>query len=406
VRFHTVTRPKSLGVILAFGILLALVPPASPAAPATQSVVPFELIGNHIYVPIEVAGEAGAPAQTMRFIFDSGATALITPPAARILGVAPHGDVPMRGTGEAVEHGQVARMASLRLGSAALSRVRTGVLPLPPAITDVGPGPPVAGIVGQEFLRRYVVRIDYVNRALTLIAPDTYVTPTLGRAIPCTIRDGMPEVRGDLDGRSLDFVIDTGNSTSIALLTPYVEREHLRDEYSRRVHLILGRGVGGYFRGDASRSAAFVLGGFRLHDQIVDLSSQRAGFFASPGLDGNLGTGVLRNFTVTLDYPHSIVYVEPNADFDAPASFDRSGMYVERDGEDFVVVEVQSDAPAAEAGVEAGDRIVAIDGKPARDYRAARIGELLSGPAGRRIALEIGRGEATRSVVLTLRNLI
>ncbi|MBV8150593.1 MAG: aspartyl protease family protein [Candidatus Eremiobacteraeota bacterium] len=399
-------RPARFLAVALLWLLVASSAAVSRDAAATASVVPFELIGNHIYVPIEARGTAGGPVQTMRFVFDSGATALLTPQAAHALGLEPHGDVPMRGSGEDVEHGQRTRVAALRLGSATLNDVRAGVLSLPAAVTELGSGPPVGGLIGQEFLRRYVVKIDYVNRLLTLASPSEFVTPTAGRAIPCTINGGMPVVSAELDGRTGTFVIDTGNSTSIALLTPYVEREHLREFYASHVHRILGRGVGGYFHGDAARAASFVIGGFALHDQIVDLSSQRAGFFASTSVDGNLGTGVLRNFTVTLDYPHRMVYLDPDLVFDAPPSFDRSGMYLERDGEDFRVVEAMSDAPAGEAGLEAGDRIVEIDGKPARDYLAARIGETLSGPAGRKLALEVVHGTSPRSVVLVLRNLI
>ncbi len=63
--------------------------------------------------------------------------------------------------------------------------------------------------------------------------------------------------------------------------------------------------------------------------------------------------------------------------------------------------------PAAEAGLEAGDRIVAVDGlAPARLGLHALRTRLRERPAGTRVRLEVRRGDAVRHVTLVLRDLV
>lgn len=63
------------------------------------------------------------------------------------------------------------------------------------------------------------------------------------------------------------------------------------------------------------------------------------------------------------------------------------------------IEEVYPGAPAEEAGLAAGDRIVAVDGAPVRSFDAAR--GLLAGLPGEQVTLTVGRGGETREVELT-----
>ncbi|HEV2042820.1 MAG TPA: PDZ domain-containing protein [Casimicrobiaceae bacterium] len=57
-------------------------------------------------------------------------------------------------------------------------------------------------------------------------------------------------------------------------------------------------------------------------------------------------------------------FFEKNADYGRPDIAGRSGMWLERTERGFEVVDVVAGSAADEAGLKAGDLIVAIDGKP------------------------------------------
>lgn len=75
-------------------------------------------------------------------------------------------------------------------------------------------------------------------------------------------------------------------------------------------------------------------------------------------------------------------------------------------GRRIVVEEVASGTPGAEAGVRAGDVIVAVDGEPADGLDLGRIEGLLEGPSGATRTLRVRRGDELLTLVVVLRRLI
>ena len=72
-----------------------------------------------------------------------------------------------------------------------------------------------------------------------------------------------------------------------------------------------------------------------------------------------------------------------------------------RDGE-LVVVAPVADSPGERAGIRPGDRIVEIDGAPARSLGAQEASRRMKGPAGTTVRLTILREGSTRPLVLAL----
>ncbi|MCB5182908.1 S41 family peptidase [Streptomyces antimicrobicus] len=70
-----------------------------------------------------------------------------------------------------------------------------------------------------------------------------------------------------------------------------------------------------------------------------------------------------------------------------------------RDGR-IQVARVQPDGPAARAGIVAGDRLLAVDGRDVTGLAAADVVALLRGPAGTPVELRLGRGEEVRTAAL------
>jgi len=66
-----------------------------------------------------------------------------------------------------------------------------------------------------------------------------------------------------------------------------------------------------------------------------------------------------------------------------------------------LVREVDANGPAANAGIQAGDIIVAVDGKPVANWNEF-IRELFTRRPGDRVRLEIVRDGGRRTLVVTL----
>jgi len=84
-----------------------------------------------------------------------------------------------------------------------------------------------------------------------------------------------------------------------------------------------------------------------------------------------LGYGVLKRFTITFDYARKTAFFEPNASFDQPYEFDHAGFVLGAGGTDFstlTVFMVIAGTPASAAGIQTGDEILTINGRPARAF--------------------------------------
>ena len=76
------------------------------------------------------------------------------------------------------------------------------------------------------------------------------------------------------------------------------------------------------------------------------------------------------------------------------------GLRIAVRGAALAVIAVAPDGPAALAGIRAGDRLLAVDGRPASARDPGLAAALLEGPEGSEVTLTLARGERRRSVTL------
>jgi len=103
--------------------------------------------------------------------------------------------------------------------------------------------------------------------------------------------------------------------------------------------------------------------------------------------------------------PHS-VFLRPDA-FKAlrdetTGEFDGLGLELTVKGEQLTVISPVADSPAERAGLQPGDRLMAIDGAPTRDMTLADAMRRLKGAAGTKVVLEVMRDLFTAPQKLTV----
>lgn len=371
------------------------------AGGATATTLPFELLNNHIYVEARVNGQG-----PLRFLVDTGGANVLTPAAAGALGIAAEGTFEARGVGAESQNVGMAKVAELAVGDVRLSDQVFFVLPL--ANMEEVEGVEFAGLVGFEVFKRFVVTLDYGGRHLTLTRPEAFTYKGSGVVVPFTFNGHTPQVEAELDGITGQFTVDTGSRAVLTLNAPFVAEHGLREKYGAHTEALTGWGVGGGVRAYPARGGSFRLGEVEIPDILLDLFVGEEGAFADRYVAGNIGGGVLKQFTVTFDYGRKQMILEPGAACCAPEGYDRAGLWINRAEGGFRVEDVTAGGPAAEAALAAGDLITAVDGRAAAELSLSAVRQRFrSEPPGTRVHLTV-RNEAgeAREVELTLRKLI
>ncbi|MFN7971855.1 MAG: aspartyl protease family protein [Acidobacteriota bacterium] len=373
------------------------------AGGATSVTVPFELLNNHIYVDVTLNGKG-----PFKLLCDTGGANVATPDLARELSLQGMGAFEGKGVGESSEEIAMAKVATLGIGDATVKDQLFAIFPL--AGLDEAEGVPEKGIVGYEVFKRFVVTIDYGKSQLTLTLPSAYRPSGTGTTVPFEFHESTPQVEGEIDGIAGKFTIDTGSRASLDLHVPFAKKHDLKARYAPKVEGVTGWGVGGAARSLVTRCGSLRIGpapGVTVEKPVTELSVQRGGAYTDEYVAGNIGGGILKRFTLVFDYGKQTITFVPNpaAEIDG---FDRAGMWLNlaKDGA-FAVIDVFAGTPAAEAGLKAGDRITAIDGKTSRDVTLPRVrARLRNEPPGTKVRLEVETGGKTREVTLVLRDLV
>jgi len=265
----------------------------------------------------------------------------------------------------------------------------------------------VGGVIGFDFIQRFVDEIDYDHRTLTLHDPGSFRYAGKGTAIPMTLAGATPVVAMKLD-RSLDglYRVDVGSSATVDLHTPYVKQHHLDQGGGARVEMT-GGGFGGTFHTTARRMKRLDIGPYGWDRPIVALSQATEGAFTSEDYAGNIGNQILERFRCTFDYERRVVYLEPGARYAEPDAFPRSGVQLARYGDRVVALAVLKDSPAARAGMLEDDQLITIDGRPLEEWTPDAVAETLDrGKPGSTHTVEVARGARRLRLELKLRDLL
>jgi PDZ domain/Aspartyl protease len=371
-----------------------------PAIAAPAAEVPLTLIGDHIYIEAMVNGTG-----PYRFIIDTGGVNLIDTGLARQLSLTITGSEAGHGTGpETVESGKTT-IERLTLGNITFTGQPFYTFDF--GQLYAGGGVKMMGMLGAMLFHQYVTCIDFDHKEVELIESAKFNARRAGSSLTMSIKASEITVRGSFDGIPGVFQIDTGSPTTLTLAAPFVAQHQLLKRFPRRIETSSG-GVGGSMREDIVRGRDLILGTEQIEHPIVALASVSKGKLAQSSFSGIIGMGALKRYIVTFDFPGQRLFLNPYKPVPANLdTYDRSGMRIETMLAGFRVVSVAAGTPAAEAGLEPGDVIIAIDGRPASSVTLPGLrDELRQLPPGSVITLAIRADGEPRNVRIILRDLI
>jgi predicted aspartyl protease len=384
-------------------------------------VVKFRNVSNLPFVRAKIEEK-----QYSGFVIDTGSncTAIDQGLAIRLgLIDPPDPDRPPRGTyvyGVDKIRAETVVIPSLTIGDCVVKGLMASALNLSGSRMDFGVR--VNGIIGQDFLKRYEVTIDYRSNLLTFRPPnkglayqkdrqyETYFIPCRF-AIPSRIRPiepllgifasmlGIPPiiiVEGRYERTRLRFLVDTGAATEIVLFSGTVARMRLPLN-AKRLKIIgpIGSGIGGDLYGYYVRLPSIWIGSLEIPDPEIMVTEGKD--MLSPYVDGIVGGNIFCDFLFTINYKRRIIRLVRT-----PPKRTRRvgevGIGVIREDKRFVVGSIIENSSAHKAGVKLDDEIVSVDGLPLQGLLQAR--RLLRGKPGSKVKVVLLRGEKPIQVTL------
>ena len=377
-------------------------------APKPVVTIPFKLVTRHIVVPVKINNS-----RPLSFIFDTGdKVGIVDIGRAKELGLDLHGQVRIGGAGSDTLLGSYVRGATWKLqGFEDFSQPIALAIPLGRLAARFGHD--FDGIIGSDFIKQFVIEVDYQSRVLKLHAKDGFVYSGSGESIPIQFNSqGHPIIEAELTPRGGQpikgkFILDLGSSAALALHSPLVKEHRLLESNHPTIRAIGVGGTGGESLGRLGRVAELKIGKFKITAPPALFSQDKAGAFANASLAGNIGQRIASKFKLFLDYERQRIILEPSPTFRDPFNQAQTGMALTTEGANFSilrVLDVLENSPASEAGLLRDDQILKVDDKNAAELGVTKLGELFERPGDYR--LTVRRGDRTIQLKLTTRRLI
>jgi len=317
--------------------------------------VPCQYIERHVFLPVTVN------CREALWILDSGASAsVIDREYAESLGLELSGEIKGQGAGNTVDVA-FTTLPPFTVQGIEFEEQQVAVIELVGLfrrLSDLE----VVGILGYDFLSRFVTRVDYANNMLTFYDPEEFEYEGDGTVLDAPLSENLFTVEATVDGvHKGRWMLDLG-AGGMTFHAPYAMEHNLENKEGMYG---VGFGAGGKIKHYFSRYETVELGGYTVERPIISMAGsdgEMKGGFSGGELVGNLGNTLFRHFVLYLDYKNQQVVVEKGDDFETEFPWDKSGLQLWRPEEACEVLYVSPGTPADEAGFQEDDTVLTING--------------------------------------------
>jgi hypothetical protein len=272
----------------------------------------------------------------------------------------------------------------------------------------------IHGILGADFFRRFIVKINYYKQLITLYDPAVFQLPKGNFAeFPLEMHRSKPYLvapvkLGNDTTVQTKLLMDTGASIALLLYTDTHTGLKIPEKVIRSA---LGRGLGGVIYGYLGRVKSVKFSTFPFDEVLTNFQEipivEDSTYMNER--NGIIGNQLLDRFTIIIDYIHNRIFVQPNPYFKKKFEFDRSGLFLTASGASlskFIVFDIVPLSPAAKTGILPGDEIKNVNGVPASFYKLQDLMQKFRGKVGKKINMVIIRNGERMKMEMVLENLI
>ena len=303
----------------------------------------------------------------------------------------------------------------------------------------------VQGIIGYEFLKDFILRLNYNRNKLRLYQHDKFNRKLNAfDKIDFRFIRKKPHIKIPIEfkeekEKELVFLVDTGSSDAFWIF----ENKDISAPKNSFFDYI-GYGLESVIEGMRSKAKSVQLGDYKLEKpRTAYLDSVSAELFTADRYkDGLLGAEVLRRFVTFFDYKNQNLYLNSNKSFSDNFNYDRSGLFLQYTGEEINTIKtplkvrinkeerspyattnsaeqfsirlqtskilnvanIRPNSPSSEIDIQIGDRILKMNGRSITSLGLDKINQLLSGDEGDRIKIILTRRNVTLKRTIILRS--
>jgi len=312
-------------------------------------------------------------------------------------------------------------------------------------------GIPVNGIIGYQFFKDNLVRIDYASKKVIIYKNDDANRKKIEKKFkvtPITVERFKPYLMGDIFMEEkpvkVKLLIDIGNSDSVWLFQNISEKIKVP---AKNFGDFLGKGFSGDVEGRRARISEFSFDNYDFKHPIVafpDSSSIKSVRMVKDRV-GSVGGEILKRFSVVFDYQNEKLYLRKNSYYDEPFSYNKSGIEIKHNGLQWVqetvkmetvpivgaisfdssgknvtndfkykfqlkpvyeIANIRKKSPAAESGLRVGDIIIKVNKMPVYQYSLQKLNEMFKSEEEKWIYLEVERNNQVLKFTFQLHDIL
>jgi len=308
-------------------------------------------------------------------------------------------------------------------------------------------GLPIHGIIGYDFLKNFIVEINYSRKYLKVYNPTEYSRKNCKKCdiLKLSFVNNKPYLNAAIihDNNTIDLnlLVDTGSSDALWLFED--EEKGIRIPTKNFIDF-LGRGLSGSIFGKRAKIDELKIGKFTLYDVNAAFPDSIAIAIAKRNTtrNGSLSGNILKRFNVVLDYPNKKLLIQKNRYFSDLFRYNKSGISLEHQGAriikrivnsynidsyknvdskvDFTqtesykyifvpaykIVQIRKDSPADKAGLKVNDIILSINRRDAHTYNLQDLMGIFYGDEGRVVRMLVERNGVQLRYNFTLKSML
>ncbi|HWW38709.1 retropepsin-like aspartic protease [Pedobacter sp.] len=229
------------------------------------------------------------------------------------------------------------------------------------------------GIIGNTIARRYITKVDYDRKELSLYNFGDYQYEKEGASIPFTMPSGLFIIPGSLSittepVHTGDFVFDTGASYSLICFRPFVKKNKLLVSGFKAEYNGSTTSMGMTTPTFGGRAATFSFSNMPVIKNMPVTLMAGGGQSESwnPGFDGSIGVRLISRYNFTINMQKKEIHFSPNKTYSYPYDFSIGGFLFGFDLNGDLMIQGLTAVENPKVSLRTGAKVLSINGLSAQ----------------------------------------